>query len=584
MGRRLEYGIRPAATARGRPPAVRVITACQSREVSSAPPVSPERVRQERDRHVAFAFAAADLLIEAGVDGVIVAASGAAQSVLGQTTRSLLGKPLADILAPTDWRLVRRLLKQVQTLGRIDPIAVHLLRADDMPTRVLLGACRLPNSADSVFLSVTLLPTTLTETARPRDAATGLLTLDALRDMAERHAGQDGARELKLLRLDGLSGAIRHLPPDRIAMLMQEIGAALRASSLGGDAAGRLGDETFGLVARSDSGPIRDAALVADLREAFRGVGLSDGQIGPRLSRVEMNVSALSGGEVGRALAYAMNSFVNAQRDAFSIRSLRDGLTAVLDDTVSRFAQTRQIIGGRRFSLVFQPVVALTGRTLHHYEALSRFPGKANTFEMVGFMEEVGLVVELDLAVCKQAIAALEKHPGVKLAINLSGRSVQTEAFRKELGRLLTPAALGERLLFELTESAAVEHLEEAASFLTWLRTLGHMVCLDDFGAGAAAYSYLRRFDVDFLKIDGPFLQAAVNGPRERALIRSICVLCNEIGGKVIGEMIEDETAALMAKALGIDFGQGWLFGRPLRDLPKPVGVSRRKGASETWE
>ena len=454
-----------------------------------------------------------------------------------------------------------------------------------MPTRVLLGACRLPNSADSVFLSVTLLPTTLTETARPRDAATGLLTLDALRDMAERHAGQDGARELKLLRLDGLSGAMRHLPPDRIAMLMQEIGAALRASSLGGDAAGRLDDETFGLVARAEPGPGRDAALVADLREAFRGAGLPDGKIGPRLSRVDLDAGEMSGGDVGRALAYAMNRFVNAQREEFSIRSLRDGLTAALDDTVSRFAQSRQIIGDRRFSLVFQPVVALTGRTLHHYEALSRFPGEANTFEMVGFMEDVGLVMELDLAVCKQAIAALKQHPGVKLAINLSGRSVQTEAFREELRRLLAPAAtLSPRLLFELTESAAVEHLEEAAAFLGWLRELGHMVCLDDFGAGAAAYSYLRRFDVDFVKIDGPFLKAARDRPRERALIRSICVLCNEIGGKVIGEMIEDEATASLAKTLGIDYGQGWLFGKPLRELPKPTTVSRRKGVSESWE
>ena len=556
-------------------------------ESQHGPANLPERVRLERDRHVAFAFAAADLLIETTVDGAIVAASGAAQAVLGLGIRDLIGRRLGAIVAAPDWPLVRRLMKQVQELGRIDPVALHLARADGAAIRILFGACRLPNWANSVFLSATLLPSTLTPLPQPRDAATGLLTPDALREAAQRVSDSDrgGDRELKLLRLDGLSGAVRHLPPDRTTMLMQEIGASLRAASLGGDAAGRLGEDTFGIVAKVGHNQNGDATLVADLREAMRGAGLPDGQVGPRLTRIDLSLGDLSGDDAGRALTYAMNSFVTSLRGEFSIGSLREGLAAAVDETVSRFAETRQIIGGGRFSLVFQPVVALVGRAVHHYEALSRFPGKPDTFEMVGFMEDVGLVAELDIAVCRLAMAALERTPGVKLAINLSGRSVQNEAFRQQLSGLITPFAdPRERLLFELTESAAVESLEEAAAFLGWLRKLGHPICLDDFGAGAAAYSYLRRFDVDFLKIDGPFLKAATDHGRERALIRSICVLCNEIGGKVIGEMIEDEAAATLAKTLGIDFGQGWLFGKPLRELPKPVAASRRKGKMETWE
>jgi len=548
---------------------------------------SPERVRIERDRHVAFAFAAADLLIETGIDGAIMAASGAAQAVLGLTIRDLLGRQLAEVVAPPDWPLVRRLLQQVQQLGRIDPVTILMLRPGGATSsRVLFGACRLPNAANSVFLSATLLPNTMTAQPQPRDEATGLLTPDALREAAQR-GSEDGSdtQELKLLHLDGLSGAVRRLPAERSTMLLQEIGGALRAASVGGDAAGRLGDDTFGLVARSGAHPNHDAALVAELREVFRVAGLADGQIGPRFARVDLALGGLSGSEAGRALSYAMNSFVAAQGCAFSIGSLREGLAAAVDDTVSRFAATRKIIGERRFSLVYQPVVALAGRAIHHYEALSRFVGKPNTFEVVGFMEDVGLVAELDLAVCQLALTVLEEHPGVRLAINLSGRSIQNEGFRKQLSDLVMPCTgLRDRLLFELTESAAVEQLEDAAHFLGWLRKLGHPICLDDFGSGAAAYSYLRRFDVDFLKIDGPFLKSAAENVRERALIRSVCVLCNEIGGKVIGEMIEDEKTATLAKGLGIDFGQGWLFGKPVRELPKPVAVSRRKGSVETWE
>lgn len=228
------------------------------------PANAPQRVRLERDRHVAFAFAAADLLIEAGVDGVIVAASGAAQAVLELELRALAGRRLGDVVAPADQPLVRRLLQQVQQLGRIDPVTIQLVRPDGVASRVLFGACRLPNAADRVFLSATLLPNTMTATPQPRDKATGLLTSDALQEAAQRGAGEDGGgpRELKLLQLDGLSGAVRQLPNERSTMLLQEIGAALRAASLGGDAAGRLGEDTFGLVARVGPQSNSDAALV----------------------------------------------------------------------------------------------------------------------------------------------------------------------------------------------------------------------------------------------------------------------------------------------------------------------------------
>ncbi len=222
---------------------------------------------------------------------------------------------------------------------------------------------------------------------------------------------------------------------------------------------------------------------------------------------------------------------------------------------------------------------------MHHYEALSRFPDGADTFETVTFSEDLGLIIDLDLIVCRRAVEAIMRSDKARVAVNVSGRSVQNEGFRKAL--LKVAAGLGDsrhQLLFELTESAAVSDLAEAAEFLAQLRAAGHAICLDDFGAGATAYNYMRRFDVDFVKIDGPFLKAANGRDRERALIRSICVLCSEIDCKVIGEMIEDESEAAFAKNLGVAHGQGWLFGKPIEQLPAPSRSMRRKGCSETWQ
>ncbi len=215
--------------------------------------------------------------------------------------------------------------------------------------------------------------------------------------------------------------------------------------------------------------------------------------------------------------------------------------------------------------------MTLSDRSIHHFEALLRFPDGRNTFETIKFAEGVGLVEEIDLAICRRALSEIRRTPGGhSIAINMSGRSLEGDAFRRELTGLLSQVGLAERrrLLFELTESSGVNGVEEAANFLRELKRAGHAVCLDDFGAGATAYAYLRYFDVDFVKVDGPFLRAAIDKDREKALIRSVCRLCRDLECGVVGEMIEEERQADAAARLGIDFGQGWLFGKPSPTLP----------------
>jgi EAL domain-containing protein (putative c-di-GMP-specific phosphodiesterase class I) len=375
------------------------------------------------------------------------------------------------------------------------------------------------------------------------------------------------------------------LPPERASALLEEVGAALRAASVGGDAAGRLGEDAFGVVTKVGHADQRDNSLALDIVEAIREAGIPKGQIAPRVTSIDLSFGNLTNSEASRALSYALSSFVKSQGSDFDVVSLQAGLTKAMSQAVARFDRTRKMLADGSFKLVYQPVVDLLTRAVHHYEALSRFPHGANTFETVTFSEDLGLIIELDLVVCRRAVEAIMQSDNASVAVNVSGRSVQNDGFRKALIKIARQ--LGDsrhRLLFELTESALVDDLSEAEEFLAQLRTAGHAICLDDFGAGATAYNYMRRFDTDYVKIDGPFLKAANGRDRERALLRSICVLCSEIGCKVIGEMIEDETEAAFAKSLGIAHGQGWLFGKPIEQLPVPPRSMRRKGSSETWQ
>jgi EAL domain-containing protein (putative c-di-GMP-specific phosphodiesterase class I) len=121
-------------------------------------------------------------------------------------------------------------------------------------------------------------------------------------------------------------------------------------------------------------------------------------------------------------------------------------------------------------------------------------------------------------------------------------------------------------LLFEITETAAMSQVRQVNALVQSLRGRGFRFCLDDFGAGANAFHYLRAFEVDFVKIDGPFGQDALARPRDRALLRSVVEFCREVGVPVVAEMVETEAQAVQFQKLGVAYGQGFLFARPSAD------------------
>jgi EAL domain-containing protein (putative c-di-GMP-specific phosphodiesterase class I) len=95
------------------------------------------------------------------------------------------------------------------------------------------------------------------------------------------------------------------------------------------------------------------------------------------------------------------------------------------------------------------------------------------------------------------------------------------------------------------------------------LRALNIPVCIDDFGAGSAAFRYLREFRVDYVKLDGAYVRGALHNAREHGFLLSMVELANFVGAKVIAETIETEPQAKLMREVGVEYGQGWLFGRP---------------------
>ena len=171
---------------------------------------------------------------------------------------------------------------------------------------------------------------------------------------------------------------------------------------------------------------------------------------------------------------------------------------------------------------------------------------------------------ELDWAVVEAASTTARRGRGARIAANLSGLSLQSPAFRARLlGLLDREPMLASRLMAEITETAEIEDEEEAVRTIAALRERGMALCIDDFGAGAAAFSYLRSCRVDLVKIDGAYLQNAMRSEQDRGILASMVGLIRTVGARIVSERIETEAEAELMRGLGADLGQGWLYGRP---------------------
>jgi EAL domain-containing protein (putative c-di-GMP-specific phosphodiesterase class I) len=239
---------------------------------------------------------------------------------------------------------------------------------------------------------------------------------------------------------------------------------------------------------------------------------------------------------------------------------------------------------------MFQPVVLLADNSIHHHEVLVRFDRDRSPFAMIRMAEELDIIESLDRAVADEAIKRLRADASgkLRLAVNVSGRTIVSGGFLKMIERLSRGADLAGRLIFEVTESAVIDDLPQAQRHVLALQQMGFHVCLDDFGSGAASYGYLQQLSVDVVKIDGAYVRELTRSGRDDAMIRHLVSLCRELNVATVAEMVETRDVADALRRAGVDYAQGWLFGQPEREpqtvVAAPQAVpARRRGAVDQW-
>jgi EAL domain-containing protein (putative c-di-GMP-specific phosphodiesterase class I) len=268
-------------------------------------------------------------------------------------------------------------------------------------------------------------------------------------------------------------------------------------------------------------------------------------------------------------LRQALNVFARDGIKGVATEGFADGLPGYMRRAAAQTEGLRSAIRDGQFDMLYQPIVAFADGTTHHYEALIRpKPIKDATFrspqDFVMLIEALGLADELDIAVARLACDAAEAA-GKSVAFNLSGQSVQCPAFRAQLTELLTASPARKRglVLVEMTETAEIQDVEETIRTADALRALGVPFCLDDFGAGAADLRLLRTLSADIVKLDGSYIAGVTESGRERAFIAGMAEIARASGAAVVAERVETQAEADVLRELGVQYGQGWFFGRP---------------------
>jgi len=234
----------------------------------------------------------------------------------------------------------------------------------------------------------------------------------------------------------------------------------------------------------------------------------------------------------------------------------------------------RQALAADQFRLYYQPIVDLASGHITKAEALLRWQhpsrGIVSPMEFIPLAEETGFINEIGEWVFRESACQVKRWAELygtdfQVSVNKSPVQFQAAANHESWIDYLEQLGLsGQNIVIEITEGLLLNTESGIATQLLRFRDARVQVAIDDFGTGYSALSYLKKFDIDYLKIDQSFVRNLAHDPDDLALCEAIIVMAHKLGLKVIAEGIETEEQRNLLVSNGCDYGQGYLFSRPV--------------------
>ncbi len=394
---------------------------------------------------------------------------------------------------------------------------------------------------------------------------------------AERHEYQFAVLVIDLDNFKVINDSYGHAFGDRF---LQEFAGCIHSALRTGDVLARYGGDEF-VVVLPETGPEQAYAVAERINNNGNELVLE----APDLSRVKATVS------IGIAIypthatdpkdlfLFADNMMYKAKTNGKN----RIGLPTETDVVeVFRSIGEKSIvianaIEEKRIIPYFQPILDVKHNTVEAYEVLSRIELEderiLGAHEFIEIAEKTGLIHRLDYIVMEKAFQKINDvgYHG-KLFINLSPRALVLNEFIHEVKRLISDYRIQPaQIVFEITERDTVKNFALLERFVNDLKMDGFGLAIDDFGSGFSSFHYLKRFPIDYVKIEGDFIVNMVHDARDRAFVHSIADLARELGIKALGEYVENEEVLDSLRQAGIPYAQGFHIGHPNRELLTPA-------------
>lgn len=412
------------------------------------------------------------------------------------------------------------------------------------------------------------------------DPLTGLLNRRRFRSELDQHvsftARYGGRGAVMVIDIDGLkevNDSFGHQAGDTLIRRVSEI---LRERVRATDLVARLSGDEFAVLM-----PQTDTAGAMQLGEDLRNQVAEGLPLNSELDGASISVGIAMFGGQGKAGAEAV--LVGADQAMYKAKEEGRNRIALFDASVEDLAMAKQAktVSARirdaltqdRLRLATQPIRSLTSGGIERYELLLRMTGESGELlpaaSFIEVAERSGMVQELDRWVVARALELMAKRERagdpVSLHMNISGASMTDLSVLEFIERRLDEGeADPSRCTFEITQSARVEDYETAAGFADRLTEFGCEFAIDDYGAGAGPFAYLKKVPFDVIKIDGTFIRDLPRNDTDQLTVQAIVQIARGLGKRTIAEFVEDEDTARMLREYGVDMAQGYHLGRPV--------------------
>jgi len=249
-----------------------------------------------------------------------------------------------------------------------------------------------------------------------------------------------------------------------------------------------------------------------------------------------------------------------------------DDIVNIVKEEKNKSSMLVNALANEQIVPYFQPIQPANDTDLVIHELLMRIKvGDKifSAFEFIETAEGMNLINKMDLMVIQKAFEKIKEsnYKGI-LFINLSPKSLIVGDFINTINALVKEYEIDkDKIVFEITERETVKNFSLLEKFVLNLKSEGYKFAIDDFGSGFSSFHYIKKFPIDYLKIDGDFIININKDKKDKAFVRSMVTLAHELGVKTVAEFVEDQDILDELETLGIDFYQGYYIGKPSQDF-----------------